>query len=329
VYENRVYWLTYFTYIPPCGSILLREEHPSHLSMDKRSFWTSIVSIGLSLLNGFEAAMAVGPLAHAGWARVVNCAGLGALGTANCLWTLGHGIFSVWADFFFPNSGIAKREITADGYEVLTFNITEPDGSSTPVIHTQIMPISNHSSIAAMLSARPNASSWAQVFNRQYGEHSMIHVFHRRINETEEGHDAGRLHQLRGHHFAINGLTKREEESQDGVIMDFLFDDGNQEIFSLFGSASPDTIASHAADTLVVSEQLPLYWLQRLRPSPFLCLNLRKHLTILAMTTLLRLALQCWKQMILWSLRVMRATVLWHLGGTIRHSALMAGPGCG
>jgi hypothetical protein len=79
------------------------------------------------------------------------------------------------------------------------------------------------------------------VFSRQYGNHTMIHVHHRRINDTEQGDDNGRLHQLRGYHSTINSITEREEASGSGVIMDYLWDDGDQNVFNDYAATESVT----------------------------------------------------------------------------------------
>jgi hypothetical protein len=116
------------------------------------------------------------------------------------------------------------------------------------------MPLSNHTSMVSMLSTRPNTSNWAHVFSRQYGQHAIIHVHHCRINDTEEGDDNGRLHQLRGYHSSVNNLTERAEESDsNGIIMDYLWDDGDQKVFNDYAATeSVNTVADAAAEALQV-----------------------------------------------------------------------------
>jgi hypothetical protein len=95
-----------------------RQEHASHLG---KRFWTEILDFGVTLVNGLRSAMAIGPLARAGWGRVVGCEAGGVLTTANCLVNLGITLFDVWSSRYFGNSGISKRGITAEGYEVYDY----------------------------------------------------------------------------------------------------------------------------------------------------------------------------------------------------------------
>ncbi|KAJ6630234.1 hypothetical protein B0H10DRAFT_1939023 [Mycena sp. CBHHK59/15] len=61
-----------------------------------------------------------------------------------------------------------------------------------------------------------------------YGTSAPIHAYHRHINDTEEGDDSGWLHQLWvGSTWLASGWAAWEEESDSGVILDFLWHDSS------------------------------------------------------------------------------------------------------
>jgi hypothetical protein len=128
-----------------------------------------------------------------------------------------------------------------------------PDGLTIPVMHTQVMSVAGFISIASMLSARANASSWSHIYTRQYGNFSLVHVYHRRINDLEEGDDNDRLHHVQGRHSSLSSTKKAEDEDQ-GVFMDYLWNDGSQSDWNLMhGLASESTIGQDIGTGLWVS----------------------------------------------------------------------------
>ncbi|KZW03435.1 hypothetical protein EXIGLDRAFT_828364 [Exidia glandulosa HHB12029] len=226
--------------------------------LEKRGLIKFIFGLGLPLLGvSGQTAMAVGGIVEAGFGAAIKCRG--AVFTFDCLDAVADTAMAVWDSGFLPNNGIPnngnplpahpdRRALVQYSYD-FTHART---GLKASVVHTQHLPLGNHTTIGAMLMARSNASEWAQAYTREYSGTHRVVVTHRRINAaTEEGDDNGTLHQLRAVHSTIRtGASKRVEESDEGVVLDYLWNDASQTQWNIDHQSDQSTFASRAGNTM-------------------------------------------------------------------------------
>ncbi|KZW02681.1 hypothetical protein EXIGLDRAFT_419043 [Exidia glandulosa HHB12029] len=229
------------------------DEH----KIQKRGLLKLVIGLGLSLLGGvpLQTAMGLGELAEKGWAAAVQCQALGPF-TFGCLDGVIDTAMFAWDNNFFVNNGIAQRDVVvmrrADGSVQYSYSFRHPRlGAHVSVVHTQHLPVGNHTTVGAMLMARPNAGTWAHAYTREYNGTHRVTAMHRRINVvTEEGDDSGTLHQLRATHYAISSESKRVEFGDAGVVLDYIWNDGSQTAWNMDRQAEESNFAAVAASTM-------------------------------------------------------------------------------
>ncbi|KAJ7026352.1 hypothetical protein C8F04DRAFT_1125489 [Mycena alexandri] len=221
--------------------------------LTKDGFITNIFEWLLTPVLGGNQLLAwgLGSLAEVAFKSAIPCLGEVFSGTSQtCLWHVLDAAIGDWDSLFEPTSGRRKRDGSGSYTASIPYNLPNGTVAHMTVIHTQIIPLSPGSSnMYTTLAARPNASSWAHAYTRQYGNTTPIRIFHRRINDAEEGDDAGLVNQIRaGATWNPNMLTKRVEEDDDGVVLDYLWKDSSVGAWDLYHDDSPvDTTASDSA----------------------------------------------------------------------------------
>jgi hypothetical protein len=209
---------------------------------------TAVTIVGANLLG-----IAIGPLVRTSFRTALRCftGNLAFNNPGDCLWALGESLFNAYLNNFTPMSGINKRSLTLDGYETVSRRVERPGKPSYSVSHTQFMPLGKHLSSLTMLFNRHNGT-FAHVYTRTYNNTSQVDVYHRRVNDLGEGDDDGRYHNLRAFHGSVKGNFKRSESSDNGVVMDYLYDEGDQGVFNTLNEEHVP-YAEAAANEAIVS----------------------------------------------------------------------------
>ncbi|TFY73144.1 hypothetical protein EWM64_g10868, partial [Hericium alpestre] len=192
-------------------------------------------------------AMGVGSLVEDGWEAAVTCGTEGF--NLNCINACADAALTLWDNFYEANDGINRRSVgvNADGEATYSKFVVYSDGTNHTITHTQHMPLGDYPTVGHMLSARPNASEWAHVSTRTYGTTHQVKVFHRRTNSTtDEGDVNGDLNHVRAYHSKLPqaGASKRTEDSDDGVVLDYLWDSGNQGEWNQIHNGTPPVDAA-------------------------------------------------------------------------------------
>ncbi|KAJ7469866.1 hypothetical protein B0H11DRAFT_1920482 [Mycena galericulata] len=188
------------------------ETTPTELSKD--GFIGTVIEWLATPVLGQFLAWGVGSLAEVAFQSAIPCLGEFFSGTSQtCLWLVIEAAIGDWDTLFQNANGRRKRDASGSYIGTIPYKLR----NSTIVLI-----------IYATLAARPNASSWAHAYTRQYGNTTPIRVFHRRINDAEEGDDTGRVNQLRaGATWTPTMLRKRVEEDDSGVVLDYLWTDSS------------------------------------------------------------------------------------------------------
>jgi hypothetical protein len=195
-----------------------------------------------------ELALGLGNLIETAFATGISCY-TRKVGLRDCMWELFDALEDDFLNNFDPTS-FRKRDDSE--HVTLSQVYTFADGTNSTVIHTQYMSLSGFTSNRQLASARPNASDFALLYSRQYGNHSIVRVHHRRINDTEEGDADGKVHQMRAFHEKI-GNVKRVEDREDGVVMDYLWKDGKEVVWDVFHDRGGGANGPNLANAMYVS----------------------------------------------------------------------------
>lgn len=150
----------------------------------------------------------------------------------DCLFVAMDAVYNVWNSGFFANNGInAKR----DAYYPPVHGIRDSAELPGPITRTEAhIPISPDQRLMHAAVATGNDGSWAHIATTYWGDEPAHHILYRVAHES----DLGKPNDGSYHHFRCQPapsqqakLRRRAEGSKNGVVADYLWRDGNQQLY--------------------------------------------------------------------------------------------------
>ncbi|KAJ7483999.1 hypothetical protein B0H11DRAFT_1914482 [Mycena galericulata] len=199
---------------PIIGSTAQLETTPTELSKD--GFIGTVIEWLATPVLGQFLAWGVGSLAEVAFQSAIPCLGEFFSGTSQtCLWLVIEAAIGDWDTLFQNANGRRKRDASGSYIGTIPYKLRN---STIVLLKLNVLII--YATLAADRMHRPGLMRTPASTN---GHTTPIRVFHRRINDAEEGDDTGRVNQLRaGATWTPTMLRKRVEEDDSGVVLDYL-----------------------------------------------------------------------------------------------------------
>jgi hypothetical protein len=149
----------------------------------------------------------------------------------DCLFGAADAVFNVWNMGFFDNDGVDKRSASGRPIYAVRNSTHTPNPITHSVSHIPILP---HERLMRAATKYGNNGTWVHIATTYYNDTEAHYIYHRLAHQD----DLGKANDGIYHHFrampssaTLTKLKPRAEDDDNGVVVDYLWKDGNSQLW--------------------------------------------------------------------------------------------------